>query len=68
MILHAAQTVFRDFARVTLLGSRANDQAKGGDIDLMVEVPNIVDESALLGARVASQESRATERRRVAIS
>ena len=50
MIRHAAQT---------------NDQAKGGDVDLMVEVSNIVDVPALMGARVASRVSRAMNGRRV---
>ena len=65
MIRHAAQTVFGDFARVTLFGSRVNDQGKGGDVDLMVEVSNIVDVPALMGARVASRVSRAMNGRRV---
>lgn len=65
MIRQAAQSVFGDLVRVTLFGSRINDKAKGGDVDLMVEVPNIVDEPALLGARVASRVSRAMDGRRV---
>ncbi len=59
MIRNTAQLVFGDIARVTLFGSRIDDQTKGGDVDLMVEVPNIVDEPALMGARVASRVSRA---------
>jgi predicted nucleotidyltransferase len=65
MIRHTAHLVFGDCARVTLFGSRVNDQAKGGDVDLMVEVPNIVDEPALMGARVASRVSRSMNGRRV---
>ena len=65
MIRHAAQTVFGDYARVTLFGSRVDDQAKGGGVDLMVEVPNIVDEPALKGARLASRISRSMNGRRV---
>jgi len=65
MIRNTAQLVFGDIARVTLFGSRIDDQAKGGDVDLMVEVPNIVDEPALMGARVASRVSRAMNGRRV---
>ena len=65
MIRNTTQLVFGDIARVTLFGSRIDDQAKGGDVDLMVEVPNIVDEPALMGARVASRVSRAMNGRRV---
>jgi uncharacterized protein len=65
MIRHTAQAVFGDFARVTLFGSRVDDQAKGGDVDLMVEVSHSVDEPALLGAMVASRVSRAMDGRRV---
>ena len=38
MIRHTAHLVLGDCARVTLFGSRVNDQAKGGDVDLMIEV------------------------------
>jgi predicted nucleotidyltransferase len=65
MIRNTAQLVFGDIARVTLFGSRIDDQAKGGDVDLMIEVANIVDEPALMGARVASRVSRAMNGRRV---
>jgi predicted nucleotidyltransferase len=65
MIRHTAQAVFGDFARVTLFGSRIDDKAKGGDVDLMVEVPHIVDEPALSGAKVASRVSRAMYGRKV---
>jgi len=51
--------------RITLFGSRVDDHAKGGDVDLMVEVGGIVDKPALSGARVASQISRAMNGRRV---
>jgi predicted nucleotidyltransferase len=65
MIRNTAQLAFGDIVRVTLFGSRIDDLAKGGDVDLMVEVPNIVDEPALLSARVASQISRAMNGRKV---
>ncbi len=34
-----AQAVLGQGARVTLFGSRVDDQARGGDVDLMIEVP-----------------------------
>lgn len=51
--------------RITLFGSRIDDHAKGGDVDLMVEVGGIVDEPALFSARVASCISRSMNGRRV---
>ncbi len=65
MIRNTVQLVFGDIVRVTLFGSRVDDQAKGGDVDLMIEVPNIVDEPALQSARVASRVSRALNGRKV---
>lgn len=65
MIRNTAQVVFGDIVRVTLFGSRVDDRAKGGDVDLMVEVPNIIDEPALLSATVASRISHAMNGRKV---
>ncbi len=65
MIRNTAQLVFGDIVRITLFGSRVDDQAKGGDVDLMVEVGGIVDEPALSSARVASRVSRSMNGRRV---
>ena len=65
MIRDTTFRVFGERARVTLFGSRVNDAAKGGDVDLMIEVPNAVSEPALLSARVASRVSRAMNGRKV---
>lgn len=51
--------------RVRLFGSRLNDQAKGGDIDLMVEYDRPVDAPAELSARIAVKVSRALGGRKV---
>lgn len=65
MIRNTSQLVFGDIVRITLFGSRVDDQAKGGDVDLMIEVGGIVDEPALFSARVASRVSRSMNGRRV---
>lgn len=52
-------------AVVWLFGSRVDDTARGGDVDLFVEVPRPVDEPALLSARIAGRVSRALDDRKV---
>ena len=65
MIRHTAQVLCGDHVRVTLFGSRVDDHAKGGDVDLMMELPNNIDQPALLSARLASRISRAMNDRKV---
>lgn len=65
IIRSTAQQVLGERVRVTLFGSRVDDARKGGDVDLMVEVPDAIDEPALLGARLASRVSRAMDGRKV---
>jgi predicted nucleotidyltransferase len=52
-------------ARVWLFGSRVHDEARGGDVDLLVEMDVAVAEPALLSARLASRVSRAMYGRKV---
>ena len=52
-------------ARVRLFGSRLDDTARGGDLDLLLELPEPVDHPALLSARVAASVSRLMQGRRV---
>ena len=42
-------------ARVLLFGSRTDDTARGGDIDLLVEVPQPVASPVRLGARIGAR-------------
>jgi len=52
-------------ARVRLFGSRLDDNARGGDVDLLLELPVPVDHPALLSARLAARVSRGMSGRRV---
>jgi predicted nucleotidyltransferase len=54
-----------DRARVRVFGSRLDDNAKGGDLDLLLEVPDPVENPALMTARLAARVSRAMHGRKV---
>lgn len=64
-ILRLARQVAGNQARVRVFGSRLDDTANGGDIDLMLELPNPVDNPALMAARMSAQVSRAMQGRKV---
>jgi predicted nucleotidyltransferase len=50
---------------VRLFGSRTDDTAKGGDIDLLVEIDRPVESPVLLGARIGVQLQQALGERRI---
>lgn len=52
-------------SRVRVFGSRLDDAAHGGDLDLMLELPEPVDNPALLAAQMSAQVSRAMHGRKV---
>ncbi|MCG6658055.1 nucleotidyltransferase domain-containing protein [Halomonas campisalis] len=54
-------------ARVSLFGSRLDDQARGGDIDLLVEVDEPIERPAQLAARLSVRVMRAMRGRKVDI-
>lgn len=54
-----------DDATVRLFGSRLDDGARGGDVDLLVEIPHAVDAPAPLAARIAGRVSRLLDGRKV---
>lgn len=64
-IRSAALQLLGPRAQVTLFGSRVDDHRKGGDVDLMVEVPNAIEDPAVISARMASRVSRAMDGRKV---
>ena len=47
------------------VGSRTDDQARGGDIDLLVEMDQPVATPALLGARIGARLQQALGERRI---
>lgn len=52
-------------AQVRVFGSRLRDDATGGDLDLLVELPSAVEHPAALSARLAARISRTMHGRRV---
>jgi len=64
-ILHLAHQVAGNQARVSVFGSRLDDTAHGGDLDLMLEIPEPVGNPALMAAQMSAQVSRAMHGRKV---
>jgi predicted nucleotidyltransferase len=64
-IRRLAREVAGDQARVRVFGSRLDDTARGGDLDLMLELPEPVDNPALMAARMAAKVSRTMSGRKV---
>jgi len=54
-----------DATAVRLFGSRLNDNAKGGDIDLMIDFTQPIERPALLSTRLSAALSRALQGRSV---
>ena len=64
-IRQLAHQVAGNQSRVRVFGSRLDDTAHGGDIDLMLELSVPVDNPALMAAQMAAQVSRAMHGRKV---
>ncbi|WP_404297301.1 nucleotidyltransferase domain-containing protein [Halomonas sp.] len=65
VIKAATADIFCKEAVVRLFGSRLDDAAKGGDIDLMVELDEAVEHPARLSAWLSVKVMRATQGRKV---
>ena len=52
-------------SRVRVFGSRLDDTAHGGDLDLMLELTEPVDNPALMAAQLSAKVSRAMHGRKV---
>ena len=64
-VRRCARKVAGDQARVRVFGSRLDDTALGGDLDLLVELTEPVDNPALMSARLSALVSRAMRGRKV---
>ena len=64
-ISQLAHQIGGEMARVRLFGSRLDDDAKGGDVDLLLEIPEPIPDPALLAARFAAKVSRLMQGRKV---
>ena len=64
-IQNTVHAVLGEGAQVTLFGSRVDDSLKGGDVDLMVEVQQGIEDPAVVSARIASRISRVMHGRKV---
>lgn len=56
-IRNGVSTLFSSPVEVFLFGSRVDDSAKGGDIDLLIVLPEPVENHALTVARVSARLS-----------
>lgn len=64
-IRQLAAELVGDRARVWVFGSRLDDAARGGDLDLMLELPEPIENPALLAARLAAKVTRLMQGRKV---
>jgi predicted nucleotidyltransferase len=65
LIRRYARQVGGELSRVRVFGSRLDDTAQGGDLDLMLELAEPVDNPALMAAQLAALVSRAMHGRKV---
>ncbi len=65
MICRLARQEAGEQSRVRVFGSRLDDAARGGDLDLMLELPESVVNPALLAAKLSARISRAMHGRKV---
>lgn len=64
-IRQLARQVVGSSVRVRVFGSRLDDAARGGDLDLMLELTESVDNPALISARMSALVSRVMQGRKV---
>ncbi|MHB8981032.1 hypothetical protein [Thiobacillus sp.] len=64
-IKQLAMQLAGEHAKVRVFGSRLDDQARGGDLDLMLELPEPVANPAFLAAQLSARVSRLMHGRKV---
>jgi len=65
LISHVAHQVAGNECQVRIFGSRLDDAKRGGDVDILLELPDAVDNPALIAASVSARVSRAMYGRKV---
>lgn len=65
MICDASAEIFGAGAGIWLFGSRADDSQRGGDIDILVDIPEPVNNPALLAARLSAKVARMMQGRKI---
>lgn len=65
IIRQATRDIAGPAVRVRLFDSRLDDDARGGDIDLLLECDEQVDAPALLAAKLAARVSRRMDGRKI---
>ena len=65
IIRQLARQIAGSHSRVRVFGSRLDDAAHGGDLDLMLELTEPVENPALMAAQMSAQVSRAIHGRKV---
>lgn len=66
-IRQLTRQVAGDQSRVRIFGSRLDDQSRGGDIDLLIELAEPVENPALMAAQLSAFISKAMHGRKVDI-
>lgn len=59
LIRHTATQIVGNSSRVRVFGSRLDDTARGGDIDLLLELTEPTENPALIAAQFSARVSRA---------
>lgn len=67
IITNIARQLLGNAVKVRLFGSRLDDNQKGGDIDLLIEMDQSVDNPAEISARLSARMMRALHGRKVDI-